>query len=144
MAMNFKKQVSQHRAAVPQLDPEGVRPTVPLPIAPNSAQEQDELSTIPQSAPSILMAPSKSLEHPQPDWVQPPTDMAPAPQTGYRITIVDTTETPVNRGFSMYPSRHRQVAKDLAYIEDRNPWEIIETALEEYVVKHYGKSYKRR
>jgi hypothetical protein len=44
----------------------------------------------------------------------------------------------------MYPSRHRQVAKDLAYIEDRNPWQIIEDALEEFVVRHYGKENKRK
>lgn len=61
-----------------------------------------------------------------------------------KLTIVDTSETPVNRGFHMFPSRHRQVVKDLVYIEDRKPWEIIEDALEEYVVRHYGKEYKRK
>jgi len=30
------------------------------------------------------------------------------------------------------------------YIEDRKPWQIIEDALEEYVIKHYGKEYKRK
>lgn len=44
----------------------------------------------------------------------------------------------------MYPSRHQQVARDLAYIENRNPWKIIEDALEEYVVKHYGREHRRR
>jgi hypothetical protein len=44
----------------------------------------------------------------------------------------------------MYPSRHRQVTKDLVYIEDRKPWQIIEDALEEYVVRHYGKEHKRK
>ena len=39
-----------------------------------------------------------------------------------------------HRGFFIYPSRHRQVAKDLVYIEDRKSWQIIEDALEEYVV----------
>ena len=34
--------------------------------------------------------------------------------------------------------------KYLAYVEDRNPWEIIEDALEEYVVRHYGKDYRRK
>lgn len=57
---------------------------------------------------------------------------------------MDTSETPTNRGFAMYPSRHRQIAKDLSYIEDRKPWQIIDDALEEYVVKHYGKEYKRK
>ena len=61
-----------------------------------------------------------------------------------RINAVDTSEAPVNRGFHMYPSRHRQIVKDLAYIEDRKPWEIIEDALEEYVVRHYGKEHKRK
>jgi hypothetical protein len=64
--------------------------------------------------------------------------------TNAHLTPVDTSEAPVNRGFSMFPSRHKQVAKDLAYIEDRNPWEIIEDALEEYVVRHYGKEHKRK
>lgn len=59
-------------------------------------------------------------------------------------TIVDTSEPPLNRGFHMYPSRHKQVTHDLVYIEERKPWEIIEDALEEYVVKHYGKQYKRK
>jgi hypothetical protein len=44
----------------------------------------------------------------------------------------------------MYPSRHRQIVKDLAYIEDCKPWEIIEDALEESVVRHYGKEHRRR
>lgn len=69
---------------------------------------------------------------------------APEPDQPQRITLVDTTETPTNRGFSMYPSRHRQIAKDLAYLEDRNPWLIIDDALEDYVIKHYGKEYKRK
>lgn len=49
-----------------------------------------------------------------------------------------------NGGSFMYPSRHRQVVKDLVYIEDRKPWQIIEDALDEYVVRHYGKEYKRK
>jgi hypothetical protein len=44
----------------------------------------------------------------------------------------------------MYPSRHQQVTRDIAYIEDRKPWEIIEDALEEYVVKHYGREHWRQ
>ena len=43
----------------------------------------------------------------------------------------------------MYPSRHIQLVRDLAFIESRRPWTIIEDALEEYVTRRYGKQYKR-
>jgi hypothetical protein len=90
---------------------------------------------------------NSAYQEPQPlasvEQVAPPQPTEPAPQRP-RLTQVDTRETPTNRGFSMYPSRHRQVAKDLAYIEDRNPWQIIEDALEEFVVRHYGKENKRK
>ena len=75
-----------------------------------------------------------------PEKAAEPVQMAAA----LNLTPVDTSERPVSRGFQMYPSRHRQLAKDLAYIEDRNPWLIIDDALEEYVVKHYGREHKRR
>lgn len=119
MSNKFKQQAAQKRAAVPQVDLESVKATVPTtaasaPIAP--VVQRQESTPVPE-----LETPSQSL----------------------RITQVDTRETPTNRGFSMYPSRHRQIAKDLAYLEDRNPWQIIDDALEEYVVKHYGKEYKR-
>ena len=121
MSNNFKKQVVQQRTAIPQIDPESAKPTItPVnTVQPKPAEEQDQPT--PQS-----------------------TKEAEAANSQVRLTQVDTTETPTNRGFSMYPSRHRQVAKDLAYLEDRNPWEIIEDALEEYVVKHYGKDHKRK
>jgi hypothetical protein len=32
----------------------------------------------------------------------------------------------------------------MAYIESRKPWQIIEDALEEYVVKRYGKEHRRK
>src|SRR5713226_5020192 len=123
MANNFKKQVAQQRAPVPQVDPESTSALMP---APAQAIE-------PQPAP--------------PEPVNTETDkQAPIPQEAptpeHHITTVDTSEERVNRGFYMYPSRHRQVTKDLVYIEDRKPWQIIEDALEEYVVKHYGKEYK--
>lgn len=128
---NFKKQLGQMRAAVPQVDPEGVKPTVPAyPVE------------------SVVAAPPAVVEPTPAEIPQPPqpakTQTQPSASDMYRITVVDTSEDPVNRGFFMYPSRHRQIAKDLAYIEDRKPWQIIETALEEYVVKHYGKEYKRK
>jgi hypothetical protein len=121
MTNNFKQQAAQQRAAVPQVDLESVKPVaVPEPVE------------VPKAS-----APDTNRSQSSPPKVTPP---APHPP----LTIVDTNETPTNRGFSMYPSRHRQVAKDLAYIEDRNPWEIIEDALEEYVVRHYGKDYRRK
>ncbi|MFD0634111.1 hypothetical protein ACFQ9X_23710 [Catenulispora yoronensis] len=60
-----------------------------------------------------------------------------------RLATVDTNEAPVNRGFHMYPSRHKQL-RDLAYVEERKPWQVIEDALEEYVTRRYGKQYKRK
>ncbi len=126
MSNKFRQQAAQQRAAVPQVDLESVKPvTVP---------EQVEAQKV-----EVPKAPALPTEPSQPS---PPKDITPIPQP--RLTIVDTKETPTNRGFSMYPSRHRQVAKDLAYVEDRNPWEIIEDALEEYVVRHYGKDYRRK
>jgi len=124
MATNFKKQAAQQRAAVPQVDPESTNTLTPAPLQ----------AIEPQSAP--VEPTHKEAEK------QAPPPQAPAP--AHHITIVDTSEAPVNRGFFMYPSRHRQIAKDLVYIEDRKPWQIIEDALEEYVVRHYGKEYKRK
>jgi hypothetical protein len=124
MVSNFKKQAAQQRAAVPQVDPESTNALTPAPLQ----------AIEPQPAP---VEPA----HKEPEK-QAPSPQAPAP--AHRITIVDTSEAPVNRGFFMYPSRHRQIAKDLVYIEDRKPWQIIEDALEEYVVRHYGKEYKRK
>ncbi len=124
MPSNFKKQAAQQRAAVPQVDPESTN--VPLSTSPESIEP--------------LLTP-KEMTHAEPE------KQAPTPQastSAQHITSVDTSEVPVNRGFHMYPSRHRQVTKDLVYIEDRKPWQIIEDALEEYVVRHYGKEYKRK
>lgn len=131
MATNFKKQVSQQRAAVPQVDPEGANAAVPVPAYPGEPAN---------SLPSMAERPPVE----QAGQPAPLVQAQPAATDVYRITMVDSSEAPVNRGFFMYPSRHRQVARDLAYIEDRKPWQIIETALEEYVIKHYGKAYKRK
>lgn len=131
MGNNFKKQLSEQRSAaprvaIPQLDPEAPKPTPAEPVAP-----------------APLAAPVQPVE---PD-VQPSTAVeagaAPVERPVY-LTPVDTKEQPTNRGFAMYPSRHTQVAQDLAYIEGRRPWAIIDDALEEYVVRHYGKQYKRK
>lgn len=124
MANSFKQQVSQQRAAVPQVDPEGEKVRIPAPVP--SVEPQVYPETAPEQAANRHTPLPQSLSN------------------GQHITIVDTSEPPVNRGFFMYPSRHRQIAKDLAYIEDRKPWQIIEEALEEYIVKHYGKAYKRK
>lgn len=129
MATNFKKQASQQRAAVPQVDPEGMKATIPTP--PPGSSMGGSYDDPEQVTPAQTMQAVQQVE----------SQLAPEK---FRITIVNTSEAPVNRGFFMYPSRHRQVAKDLAYIEDRKPWQIIEDALEEYVASHYGKEYKRK
>ena len=123
MSNNFKKQAVQQRTAIPQIDPESEKPTL------------TPVNTV-QTKPA-----SPSVEEPQ---LSPIKTEPEAANLQARLTQVNTTETPTNRGFSMYPSRHRQVAKDLAYLEDRKPWEIIDDALEEYVVKHYGKEHRRK
>ena len=125
MPSNFKKQIAQQRAPVPQVDPESNSTLIPAPpqvIEPQPAPPEPVNTEAEKQAPASQEA-STPMQ---------------------RINAVDTSEAPVNRGFHMYPSRHRQIVKDLAYIEDRKPWEIIEDALEEYVVKHYGKEHRRK
>jgi hypothetical protein len=128
MSGNFKQKAQQQRSAVQQVNLEPGSPTeAPKPVF--------TPSTPSQATQPVLPAP------------EPVHEEAETPVTNsseQRITIVDTSETPTNRGFSMYPTRHRQLAKDLAYLEDRNPWKIIDDALEEYVVRHYGKQFKRK
>jgi hypothetical protein len=123
MSNNFKTQATQQRAAIPQVDPEAAKPIL-IPV--NTSNAKPKLKTV------------KPVSLPRPEVEEVEALIIPI-----HLTRVDTTETPTNRGFSMFPSRHRQVAKDLAYLEDRNPWQIIDDALEEYVLKHYGKDYKR-
>jgi hypothetical protein len=121
MARDFKKQVAeartiQPRAAIPQVDPAAVKPPEPA-------------------------EPQASLEEP----IKPATAEPAKAETNKRpiyLSPVDTNEKGASQAFQMYPSRHTQL-KDLAYIEHRNPWQIIEDALEEYVVRHYGKKYRR-
>jgi hypothetical protein len=125
MANDFKKQLAQQRTGVPQVDPESTSPLIASP----------PLAIEPQPAPAEPINPEAEKQAPAPQE---------APTPAHHITTVDTSEVPINRGFYMYPSRHRQIAKDLAYIEDRNPWEIIDDALEEYVLRHYGKEHKRK
>ena len=128
MSNNFKRQATQQRTAIPQVDPESTKPVM-TPV--NTVQPKTK--------------PSKAAdERPKVEVVQAEQPAVEAANSQARLTQVNTAETPTNRGFSMYPSRHRQVAKDLAYLEDRKPWEIIDDALEEYVVKHYGSEHKRK
>jgi hypothetical protein len=125
MANNFKKQVAQTRAAVPQVDPESTNTLTP--VAPQAVEPQ-----------------STSTEPAQNELEPQASPTPPASTAAWNITTVDTKEVIVNCGFHMYPSRHRQIARDLAYIEERKPWQIIEDALEEYVVRHYGKEHRRK
>lgn len=126
MSNNFKMQAAQKRAAVPQVDVEDIKPEVKNPEVINL----EVINPIVVDTPSVLPKPDLTIE--------------PVQQVTVRITQVDTSEEPSNRGFFMYPSRHRQVSRDLSYIEERSPWKIIEDALEEYVVKHYGKGFRRK
>lgn len=129
MSTNFKKQAVQQRAAVPQVDLETMKPPTLTPPTPDEVKEkqqsvQSQSFSKPETKPEPQISQATAVDRP-------------------KLTIVDTGESKVNRGFFMYPARHRQVTRDLAYIEDRKPHEIIEDALEEYVVKHYGKEFKR-
>ncbi|MFC4606901.1 hypothetical protein ACFO9E_03545 [Streptomyces maoxianensis] len=56
---------------------------------------------------------------------------------------MDSDESPQARGTQMRPSRHEQL-RDLAYIEKRKFWMILDDALELYVTQTYGKQYKRK
>jgi hypothetical protein len=125
MAKDFKQMVAAQRSAVPQID---------LEQSPSRGP-----GTPPQALPGPLVSP--------PIAEPVPAAVAETPQSSVptvNLTPVDTSERPVSHGFQMYPSRHRQLARDLAFIEERHPWEIVDDALEEYVVRHYGKEHKRR
>jgi hypothetical protein len=115
-----KEREVQPRVAIPQIDPADT--SVPA-----------EATPAPSPVPSALE--SESVSAPEPQEVTESAPSAPIERPIY-LTPVDTSETPFNRGFHMYPSRHRQLL-DLAYIEDRKPWEIVEQALAEYVKRHY-------
>jgi hypothetical protein len=130
MGKSFKEQAAQQRAAIPQVDPQSTGVPIPAPLP------TTERKSIEAAAPHEPKAKSSASTAPQ---TQPPASKLPI-----ELTIVDTSEAPVNRGFFMYPSRHRQITKDLVYVEGRKPWQIIEDAVEEYVVRHYGKEYKRK
>ncbi len=126
MTKDFKKlseqvRSAERRSAIPQFDPEAPKPTPAVPVA--SVQPGVE---------------------PQPVQTGHQGAAAASADRPVFLTPVDTTEEPSNHGFHMYPSRHTQVVRDLTYLEDRKPWQIIEDAIEEYVVRHYGKEHRRR
>ena len=129
---NFKK-LSQEprdiepRAAIPQIDPERPNLTPATPVA--------------LTQPTASQPPIEPDRHDVTAAVSKPASSSERP---VYITPVDTNESPTNRGFAMYPSRHTQVVRDLTFLEGRRPWLIIEDALEEYVVKHYGKEHRRK
>ena len=128
---NFKKQLSERKAstprvAIPQVDPEAPKPTPAEPVAP-----AQPVVTVQRVEPAVQVNTAATA------------GLAPMERPVY-LTPVDTNEQPTNRGFAMYPSRHTQVVRDLAFIEGRRPWAIIEDALEEYVTRHYGKQFKRK
>src|SRR6266511_5348375 len=92
--------------------------------------------TTTEMAPSDTALTDESTRTPERESADAPV----APATAVRppaLTPVDTSEKPFNRGFHMYPSRHEQLL-DLAYIEKRRPWEIVDQALSEYVKRHHG------
>jgi DNA-directed RNA polymerase specialized sigma24 family protein len=126
MTSNFKK-LSQEsrsiepRAAIPQVDPEAPKPMPAEPVAP---------------APPTPVASTVEPTH------QAPT-AAPSGERQIYLTPVNSDERGVSQAFNMLPSRHAQLL-DMAYIEGLKPWQIIEDALEDRVIKRYGKEYRRK
>jgi hypothetical protein len=126
MTSNFKK-LSQEarsiepRAAIPQVDPEAPKPTPAVPVA---------------SVQPAPVTPSVEPAH------QVPAAAPPEGRPTY-LTPVESDERGVSQAFQMRPSRHAQL-KDMSYIEGRKPWRIIDDALEEYAVNHYGEEYRQK
>jgi hypothetical protein len=136
------------RRAIPQIDPPDVigppepeRAQTQAPAAPPASADVPEL-VIGESPPPEEAPPppenSRTLER-ESDRDALPLEVAERP---LYLTPVDTSEKPSNQGFHMYPSRHKQL-RDLAYYEDRNPWEIVDQALGEYVKRHYGSKVRK-
>lgn len=107
-------------------------------------REAEQRKAVPQVDPERSLEPAPAnVAEVTPEPAQPKLEEPQAASTGPRIALVDKSQPAGPSSISMYPSRKEQL-RDLAYIERRNPWEIIEDALEEYVVKRYGKNYARR
>ena len=129
------------RRAIPQIDPGELvagpperEVAAPPPQPPTAAPTLDGAGTIAPTPPATR----ESTRGPGHESVRAEAPAAPGVRR-IGLTPVDTSEKPINRGFHMYPSRHQQLL-DLAspFWEDRKPWEIIESALAEYVERHYG------
>lgn len=58
------------------------------------------------------------------------------PQRKVALTPFDPGDAPRNYGFFMYPSRHEQL-KEIAFMLNCKPWEVLETAMAEYIEKRY-------
>lgn len=125
---SFKKQLQERTAGpagipsgIPQLDPFAAHIVQPAPEP---------------SEPEVLPPPGTAAKLPPVS-----EDVGPTQPAGRQLLTrtVDKEERLQQRGFHMYPQRHRQLL-ELAFIEERKPWQIIDEALEGYVAKHYGKS----
>ncbi len=137
MAKDYRSLMKERRTqagrGVPQVDPDDV-------VLERLQAEDPPISEV--APPTEVSEPSsESVRTPERENANAPV----APATVARLTPltpVDTSEKPFNRGFHMYPSRHEQLL-DLAYIEKRKPWEIVDQALSEYVKRHHeGKAGK--
>ncbi|MEU9276547.1 hypothetical protein [Streptomyces sp. NPDC048341] len=123
-----RKEASPPRFAVPPVDPETPKSTAAT-VEP-AVQPDQSVDVAPAKPTPLAVVPEESEQ-------QAPSEQSP------RLTLVDTSEKTRSLSSSAYPSRHEQL-RDLSYHEKRDGWKIIEDALEEYVVKHYGKQFKRR
>ncbi|WP_427921155.1 hypothetical protein [Streptomyces sp. cg40] len=134
MSSNYKKmrdelpQQIQPRFSSSLFDP-GI--PKPMPTDPASPDLPSTPALPTEPAESSGLEPATASESPQDS--NPPI----------QLTIVNVDEKRVAQGTGMRPSRHRQL-KELAFHEDRDNWLIVDDAIEEYVVRHYGKQFKRR
>src|SRR4051794_74854 len=118
-------------------------PTLPTP----AAAPADVAAEMSAALPAAVAEPAGHPTAPAPEPVAaPPAVVEPAaaatPEAARRSRVVtlpavDRSELPYNRGFAMYPSRHKQLLA-MAFFEARRPWQIIDDALTAYVKQHYG------
>lgn len=130
----FKDQFNKQSANAPRVAILPVNPETPKPTPAATVEPAIQTAQPPSIEPVEPTRPVRTLDEPEQEAPSEP------PRT---LTLVDTTERPRSLSSSIFPSRHKQL-KDLAYIEDRDRWKIIEDALEEYAVRHYGKQYRRK
>ncbi|GAA0295401.1 hypothetical protein ACKI1I_46425 [Streptomyces turgidiscabies] len=93
-----------------------------------------------QTEPSVEAGKSAATAREQTTPVEAPGSSNKTSVEGGRlpfITEVNKTEKLITRTSAMYPSRHTQLG-DMAYWENRKPWQIIDQALEEYVKRHHS------